>query len=88
MINMPLYGGYNNEDCSFKTVLFLDSLLQGQCLQQIAPSCHNNLKIFVPKLTINDVLANNILVSCNLSNSTVTLFVLKNYLTLIHIHLP
>ena len=35
-----------------KTVLVLDLPLQGQCLQQIAQSCHNNLKPFAPTLAI------------------------------------
>ena len=40
--------GNNNKERSFKTVLFLDLPLQGWCSQQIAPSCHINLLLFVP----------------------------------------
>ena len=46
------FGVYYNEDCSSKTVLVLDSLSQGRCLQQIAPSCLNKLKLFAPTLSI------------------------------------
>ena len=47
-----IHEGYNNEERSFKTVLVLDWPLHGWCLQQIAPSCHNNLKRFAPMLAI------------------------------------
>ena len=39
-----MYEGDNNIEQSFKTVLVLDSPLQDQCLQQIAPKCENNVK--------------------------------------------
>ena len=46
--------GYNNEERKFKTVLVLDLPLQDQYLQQIAPSCHNNLKPFAPTVAIRE----------------------------------
>ena len=39
-----LNGGYNNVVRSFKLLHFLDWALQGGCVQQIVPSCNNNLK--------------------------------------------
>ena len=50
LVNYSRHEGYNNEGRSFKTVLVLDSPLQGRCLQQIGPSCQNNLKLFVSTL--------------------------------------
>ena len=52
LVNYSRHEGYNNEGRSFKTVLVLDSPLQGRCLQQIEPSCQNNLKLFVSTLAI------------------------------------
>ena len=49
----PTSGGYYNEEHSFKTVIFKDLHLQGRCLQQMAPRCHNNSKLFVQTIAIN-----------------------------------
>ena len=38
-------------------MLVLDSPLQGLCLQQIAPSCYNNLKPFAPMHTGKNIAA-------------------------------
>ena len=43
----------NNLERSFKNVLVLDSPLQDQCLQQIAPRCENNLKLLVINKLLN-----------------------------------
>ena len=40
--------GDNNAEHSFKIVVLLDLPSQGQCLQQVARRCRNNLKIFLP----------------------------------------
>ena len=43
ILKSVVYGGYNTWERRFKTVL--DSPLQSRCLQQIASSCNNNLKL-------------------------------------------
>ena len=42
-----------NEESSFKGYLILDLPLQGQCLHQIASSCHKYLKSFSPAFAIS-----------------------------------
>ena len=46
------YEGDNNVERRFIAVLVLGSALLDRCLQQIAPSCENNLKLFLPKFEV------------------------------------